>query len=83
MSDRSERAILANLRPPPAPHGVPTARWRRGRGETGDGLSFHRGKHVGVLEAYESIVKEHPRVAKKILKAFNMDEEGSIGGEKP
>ncbi len=76
--DLSENAVLADLRPPPPPAGVPRARWKAAHRETGDGLSFHRGKQVGHYEAYLAIVEENPRVARKILKAFNMDESGAI-----
>ena len=74
--DLSERAVLADLRPPAPPAGVPKARWKASRGETGDALSFYRGRQVGQYEAYLAIAKEHPRVARKILKAFGMDEDG-------
>ncbi len=79
--DLSENTVLADLRPPAPPAGVPTARWRRNRSETGDALSFYRGKQVGQYEAYLAVVDMHPRVAKKILKAFNMNEHGVISVE--
>ncbi len=76
--DLSENAVLADLRPPRPPAGVPSARWKATQNETGDALSFYRGKQAGQYEAYLAIVKEHPRVAKKILKAFGMNEDGNI-----
>ena len=79
--DLSEGAVLADLRPPAPPAGVPAARWRRNRSESGDALSFYRGKQVGQYEAYLAIVEEHPRIARKILKAFRMDEHGVISVE--
>ncbi len=79
--DLSEHAVLADLRPPAPPTGVPKARWKASRGETGDALSFYRGKQVGQYEAYLAVVDMYPRVAKKILKAFNMNEHGVINVE--
>ncbi len=77
--DLSEDAVLADLRPPRPPAGVPHSRWKKAWPErTGDGVSFYRGKQAGQYEAYLAIVEEHPRVAKKILKAFDMDEDGGI-----
>ena len=54
--DLSEHAVLADLRPPAPPAGVPKARWKASRGETGDALSFYRGKQVGQYEAYLAVV---------------------------
>ncbi len=62
--------------PPP---GVPTARWRRKVSQGSVELGFYRGKHEGIYEAYLAIKDSYPKAARRILRWFNMREDGSIG----
>ena len=41
-------------------------------------ISFYRGRHAGVHDAYLTIKKKYPDAAKALLRAYGMDEEGHI-----
>jgi hypothetical protein len=75
-------AAIRDLLPPLPPPGVLTVPWNRGYREQfkGDELSYWRGHHVGIHDAYKFLVKIHPRVAYKLLKHFGMNKDGSYGG---
>lgn len=78
----SASKALRDINPTPAPHGVPTARWRAGnsQGRREDKtLAWYRGHHAGVYDAALTIQRRYPRVAAALLRAFGMNNDGSIG----
>ena len=42
----------------------------------GVGISWYRGHQTGVYEAYLTIKQKYPRVAKQLIEAFGMKENG-------
>lgn len=83
VSSISASDALHDINPSRAPHGIPTARWRRGAqpGRREDkSLAWYRGHHAGVYDAALTIKQHYPRVAAALLRAFSMKADGSIGG---
>ncbi len=75
----TEYEATADIKGPPPPKGIPSARWRGNKSSGSDAsLAWYRGHQAGIHDAFLTIKKRYPRVAKQLREAFGMEENGSI-----
>ena len=81
--DRGDESDVDDLGPGPAPAGVPQRVWNLSRPEgktESKALGWYRGRHSGWIDAVLTLQEMgHPRIAKKLQKHFDLNDDGSLG----
>lgn len=63
-----------------APPDILQSVWKKGHNiSAGVDLAWYRGHHAGIYDAFLTLKKQHPRIAKHLREAFNMNDDGSLG----